>query len=96
MLLPADLGVDPRGPQGVGAMTVSAPPRRFLAPFLGIALLFAALGPPVGGATFIPLALLLKAPAAAGAFAVTAVIGALVGHWILLLAAYVVGLGPAL
>ena len=72
-----------------------APPRRFLGPFIGIALLFAALGPPVGGATFAPLALLLKASATAGAFAFTTLIASLFGHWILLVPAYAIGLGPA-
>jgi hypothetical protein len=76
-------------------VTDSAAPRRFLAPFIGIALVFAGLGPPIGGATFVPLALLLKAPAAAGAFALSAVVASLFGHWIMLFAAYVVGLGPA-
>ena len=76
-------------------MTTSAPPRRFIGPFIGIAFLFAALGPPVGGATFVPLALLVKASAAAGAFAFTAVIASQFGHRILLIPAYVFGLGPA-
>jgi hypothetical protein len=72
-----------------------APPRSFIGPFIGIALLFAALGPPIGGATFVPLALVLKASAAAGAFAFATVIAALFGHWIMLFAAYAIGLGPA-
>ena len=76
-------------------MTASAPPRRFIAPFIRIALVFAALGPPIGGATFVPLAVLLKAPAAGSAFAFTALVGSLFGHWLLLLPAYVIGLGPA-
>ena len=76
-------------------MTDRARPRGFLAPFIGIALVFAALGPPIGGAIFVPLALLLKAPAAAGAFAFTALIASLFGHWIMLFAAYVIGIGPA-
>lgn len=76
-------------------MTAPVPSRRFLAPFIGTALVFAALGPPVGGATFVPLALLLKAPAAGGAFAFAGLLGALFGHWFLLLPAYVIGLGPA-
>lgn len=76
-------------------MTDPALPRRLLAPFIGIAFLFAALGPPIGGATFVPLALLVKAPAAAGAFAFTALIASLFGHWIMLFAAYVIGVGPA-
>ena len=76
-------------------MTRPAPPRRFVAPFIGIALVFAALGPPIGGATFVPLALLFKAHVAAGAFALTAVVASLFGHWIMLFGAYVLGLGPA-
>jgi hypothetical protein len=76
-------------------VTHLAPPRRFVAPFIGIALMFAALGPPIGGATFVPLALLFKAPVAAGAFALTAVIASLFGHWLMLIGAYVLGLGPA-
>ena len=76
-------------------MTASTPPRGFLASLAGIALVFAALGPPVGGTAFVPLALLFKAPAAAGAFAFTAALGALFGHWLLLIAAYAIGLGPA-
>ncbi len=69
--------------------------RRFIAPFIGIAFVFAALGPPIGGAIFVPTALLLKAPAAAGTFAFAAPFAALFGHWIMLFAAYVVGVGPA-
>jgi len=72
-----------------------AAPRSFLAPLFGILLLFAALGPPVGGALFVPLAVLLKPPLAAGAFAGSALITVLLGHWVILIAAYVVGLGPA-
>ena len=69
--------------------------RGALAASIGIALVFAALGPLIGGAIFVPLALLLKAPAAAGAFAFTALIASLFGHWIMLFAAYVIGIGPA-
>ncbi len=76
-------------------MTDAVPPRRFLAPLLGITLVFAAFGPPIGGAMFVPLAVLLKAPAAAGAFAFSAVVASLFGHWIMLIFAYLVGLGPA-
>ncbi len=76
-------------------MSDPAPPRRFVGPFIGIALVFAALGPPIGGAAFVPLAFLVKAPAAAGAFAFSAAIAALFGHWLLLIAAYAIGLGPA-
>ncbi len=76
-------------------MTDPAVRRRFIAPFIGIAFVFAALGPPIGGAIFVPFALLLKAPAAAGTFAFTALFAALFGHWIMLLVAYVVGVEPA-
>jgi hypothetical protein len=76
-------------------MTQSAPPRPFFAPLIGITLLFAAFGPPIGGAAFVPIALLLKAPAAAGAFALSAFVASLIGHWIMLIIAYLVGLGPA-
>lgn len=72
-----------------------APPRPFFGPLIGITLMFAVVGPPVGGAVFVPLALLLKAPAAAGAFAFSAFIATLIGHWIILIFAYAVGLGPA-
>jgi hypothetical protein len=72
-----------------------APPRRFLGPFIGIAAVFAGLGPPIGGVTFVPLALALKASAAGGALAFATLVSALFGHWIMLIAAYVVGFGPA-
>ena len=64
-------------------------------PLIGLMLLFAALGPPIGGALFVPLAVILKPPVAAGALTVSALIAALLGHTILLVAAYVVGVGPA-
>jgi hypothetical protein len=67
----------------------------FLAPLLGLALLFAVLGPPIGGALLVPLAVLLKPPLGAGALAGSALIAALLGHWVMLIAAYVVGVGPA-
>ena len=76
-------------------MTNSGRPRGFLAPFIGITLVFAVLGPPTGGAIFVPLAIALKAPAAAGAFALATVVASLFGHWIMVFAAYVLGVGPA-
>ena len=76
-------------------MTEAVPPRRFVAPLIGMTFLFAAFGPPIGGAMFVPLALLFKAPAAAGAFAMSALIASPIGHWIMLVFAYVIGLGPA-
>jgi len=75
---------------------MTAPPRHdFFPPTIGMALLFAALGPPIGGALFVPLAVILKPPVAAGALAASALIAALLGHTILLIAVYVVGVGPA-
>jgi hypothetical protein len=69
--------------------------RRFVAPLIGLVLLFAGLGPLIGGALFVPLAVVLKPPAAAGALALSGLIAALLGHTIALIAAYVVGMGPA-
>ena len=69
--------------------------RQFFAPLIGLVLLFAALGPPVGGALFVPLAVLLKPPVAADALALSALIAALLGHTVMLVAAYAVGVGPA-
>ncbi len=67
----------------------------FFARLIGIVLLFTALGPPVGGALFVPLAIALKPPAAADALVLSALIAALLGHTVMLVAAYVVGVGPA-
>ncbi|HKN28757.1 MAG TPA: hypothetical protein VJY34_13075 [Roseiarcus sp.] len=76
-------------------MSETVAPRRFFAPLIGLMLLFAGLGPPIGGALFIPLAVILKPLVAAGALTASALIAALLGHTILLIAAYVVGVGPA-
>ena len=76
-------------------MSETVAPRRFFAPLIGVVLLFAALGPPIGGAPFVPVAVILKPPVAAGALAASALIAALLGHTVLLVAAYVVGVGPA-
>lgn len=76
-------------------MTAPDEPRPFVAPFLGIVLLFAVLGPPVGSMMFVPLALVLKARAAAGAAAFAAAIVAVFGHWLLLVAGYLIGFAPA-
>jgi len=75
----------------------AAPPPRRAAPFflpaLGLVLLFAALGPAVGGAVFLPLA--LYAEAQAQAIAHIGWIATLVGHAFALIPAYVLGLVPA-
>ena len=69
--------------------------RPFILPLIGLALLFAALGPAIGGVLFVPLAVILKPPVAADALALSALVAALFGHTILLVAAYVIGVGPA-
>ncbi len=75
-------------------MSGAVAPRRYFAPLIGLVLLFAALGPLLGGALFVPLAVVLKPPVAADALALSALIAALLGHTITLFAAYVVGVGP--
>jgi hypothetical protein len=62
---------------------------------LGFIALFAAFGPAVGGAVFIPLAFLLEAPLAVGAAAHIGWIATLIGHALALIPAYIVGIGPA-
>jgi hypothetical protein len=69
--------------------------RRVFAPAVGFMLLFAALGPPVGAVLLVPLAVLLKPSLAAGALAGGALIGFLLGHWVMMILAYVFGVGPA-
>ncbi len=76
-------------------MTDPEAPRPFWAPFLGVVLLFATLGPLIGSVTFVPLAIVLKARAAAGAAAFAAAVVGLFGHWILVVAGYLIGLAPA-
>ncbi|MGD1038348.1 MAG: hypothetical protein ABR878_14460 [Roseiarcus sp.] len=74
---------------------MSQPPRRFFLPMIGLALLFAALGPAVGAALFIPLAVALAAPAAADAVGHFGAIAPPIGGAVALVAAYVLGVGPA-
>jgi uncharacterized membrane protein YeaQ/YmgE (transglycosylase-associated protein family) len=76
-------------------MTGETGARRFFAPLIGLVLLFTTIGPPVGGALFVPLAVVLKPPVAADALALSALIAALLGHTVMLVAAYAVGVGPA-
>ena len=71
------------------------PPRRFIGPFIGIAFVFAALGPPIGGATFVAARASPQGVGRRGRFRLHGRAASLFGHWILLFAAYVVGLGPA-
>jgi hypothetical protein len=62
---------------------------------LGLVALFAAFGPAIGGAVFIPLAFLLEAPLAAGAAVHIGWIATLIGHALALIPAYIFGIGPA-
>src|SRR5271155_2301651 len=83
-----DMGRDQRH-----AMT--EPTRPFFVPMLGIVGLFAALGPAVGGAMFIPLSVVFKPTITPDTIALLVLIAALFGHAVGLIAAYVVGIGPA-
>jgi uncharacterized membrane protein YeaQ/YmgE (transglycosylase-associated protein family) len=69
--------------------------RPFFVPMIGIVLLFAALGPAVGGALFIPLSIVFKTPTDLEAIGLMVLISTFFGHAIGLIAAYVVGVGPA-
>ncbi len=71
------------------------PPRRFFLPLIGLVLLFAAFGPAIGGVLFAPIAILLEAPLAAHAAHSVGGIGAVIGHPLALVFAYIVGIGPA-
>lgn len=70
-----------------------APPRGLFLPALGIVALFAALGPAVGGAVFIPVALMLEAGAEAAPH--IGWMAGLIGHAFALVPAYLVGFWPA-
>ena len=78
---------------------MSAPPaapgprRGFFLPALGLVALFSALGPAIGGAVFIPLAMLAEAETQAAAH--IGWIAGLIGHAVALIPAYVLGLPPA-
>ncbi len=90
-----DGGADPGCAQGSGAMSGENGARRPVLSLIGLVLLFAALGPAVGGALFFPLAVILKPPIGADTLALSALVAALFGHTIALIASYVVGVGPA-
>jgi hypothetical protein len=74
---------------------MTEPTRPFFVPMLGIVGLFAALGPAVGGAMFIPLSVVFKPTITPDTIALLVLIAALFGHVIGLIAVYVVGIGPA-
>ena len=67
----------------------------FFVPMIGIMLLFAALGPAVGGALFIPLSIVFKTPTDFEAIGLMVLISTMFGHALGLIAAYIVGVGPA-
>jgi hypothetical protein len=69
--------------------------RPFFVPMIGIVLLFAALGPAVGSALFIPLSVVFKTPTDLEAIGLVVLISTMFGHAFGLIAAYVVGAGPA-
>jgi hypothetical protein len=69
--------------------------RPFFAPMIAIVLLFAALGPAIGGALFIPLSVVFKTPTDLEAIGVVVLLSTMFGHVFGLIAAYVVGIGPA-
>jgi hypothetical protein len=69
--------------------------RPFFIPMIGIVALFAALGPAVGGVLFIPLSVVFKTPVDLETIGVMVLTTALFGHALGLVAAYIVGVGPA-
>jgi uncharacterized membrane protein YeaQ/YmgE (transglycosylase-associated protein family) len=69
--------------------------RPFFVPMFGLVLLFAALGPAIGGALFIPLSVAFKAPADFEAIGTMVLVSTVFGHAFGLIAAYIVGVGPA-
>jgi hypothetical protein len=69
--------------------------RPFFVPMIGIVLLFAALGPAIGGALFIPLSVVFKTPTDLEAIGLVVLISTMFGHAFGLMAAYIVGVGPA-
>jgi uncharacterized membrane protein YeaQ/YmgE (transglycosylase-associated protein family) len=76
-------------------MSGEAGARGFVRPLMGLVLLFAALGPAIGGGLLVPLAVILKPPIGPNTIAASAIVAALLGHRIVLIAAYFIGIGPA-
>jgi hypothetical protein len=74
---------------------MTEPARPFFVPMIGIVALFAALGPAVGGAMFIPLSVVFKPSITPDTIAALVLIAALFGHVIGLIAVYVIGIAPA-
>jgi uncharacterized membrane protein YeaQ/YmgE (transglycosylase-associated protein family) len=69
--------------------------RPFFIPMIGLVLLFAALGPAIGGALFIPLSIAFKAPTDLETIGLMVLVGTVFGHAFGLIAAYIVGIAPA-
>jgi uncharacterized membrane protein YeaQ/YmgE (transglycosylase-associated protein family) len=69
--------------------------RPFFVPMIGMVLLFAALGPAIGAALFIPLSIVFKTPTDFEAIGLMVLVSTLFGHALGLIAAYVVGVAPA-
>jgi hypothetical protein len=69
--------------------------RPFFVPMIGIVLLFAGLGPLIGGALFIPLSIVFKTPTDLETVGLMVLISTFFGHALGLIAAYIVGVGPA-
>jgi uncharacterized membrane protein YeaQ/YmgE (transglycosylase-associated protein family) len=69
--------------------------RPFFVPMIGIVLLFAALGPAIGGVLFIPLSVVFKTPTDLEAIGLVVLLSTMFGHALGLIAAYIVGVGPA-
>src|SRR6185312_16977711 len=69
--------------------------RPFFVPMIGIVLLFAGLGPAIGGALFIPLSIVFKTPTDLDTVGLMVLISTFFGHALGLIAAYIVGVGPA-
>jgi len=74
---------------------MTPPPRRFFLPMIGLVLLFAALGPAVGAALFVALALALGTPGAAQAVGHFGSLAPSFARTIALVVAYALGAGPA-
>jgi hypothetical protein len=69
--------------------------RPFFVPMFGIVLLFAALGPAIGGVLFIPLSIVFKTPTDLEAIGLVVLLSTMFGHAFGLIPAYIVGVGPA-
>jgi hypothetical protein len=74
---------------------MNQPPRRFFLPTIGLTLLFAALGPAIGAALFVAIAVALETPAAALAVGHFGTVAPSFARTIALIVAYALGAGPA-